>query len=138
MDSIDYFVRDKNFESSKSETLRSGDKQFIIYEQGTVAPPIYRKTSARTISKFQDMADRDPKGFHGTSAFLASPYSVFPEFDAFDPPGKVTDTQFRIDLPILMLYLDKHKPTAKSFINHLAENGTLDVEYKEIIRPFVP
>ena len=59
-------------------------------------------------------------------------------FDAFDPPGKVTDTQFRIDLPILMLYLDKHKPTAKSFINHLAENGTLDVEYKEIIRPFVP
>lgn len=58
-------------------------------------------------------------------------------FYSFDPPAKVTDDQFRIDLPLLMLYLDKHKPTAKSFINHLNLDGTLNEEYKKIIR-YVP
>ena len=57
---------------------------------------------------------------------------VTPAFDDFDPPALVTDNQFRIDLPLLMLYLDKHIPKAKSSVN---ANGTLK-EYKPIITKY--
>jgi len=58
------------------------------------------------------MADKDPQsGWHGLGGFLNT---VTPEFD--DPwEAKVTDDGFRIDLPLLMLYLDIHKPTWKGF-----------------------
>jgi len=120
----------------KGDKAYNWDKNFIEYEQGTVAPPIYSKTNSKTISKFQDMADRDFVGKHGAEAWFASPFSIVPQFDSFDPPGKVTDNQFRIDLPLLMLYLDKHKPTAKSFIKHCKADGTLNDDYKEKIRDY--
>jgi hypothetical protein len=110
------------------------DKQFIEYEQGTIAPPIYNKTSASTISTFQDMADKDPKGSHGFGALLLS--KVTPEFDAFDVPAKVTDAQFRIDLPLLMLYLDKHKPIWSGFNGHKKADGRLNDDYKLKIRDY--
>ncbi|HEX8563507.1 MAG TPA: hypothetical protein VF676_11060 [Flavobacterium sp.] len=113
------------------------DRQFIIYEQGTVAVPYYAKASSRTIAVFQSMADRDVGYGHGTLALLAALFSVvFPAFDSFDPNGNVTDSQFRIDLPLLMLYLRIHKPTAPSFINHCNEDGTLNEEYRKIIEPY--
>lgn len=120
----------------KGDEAYEWDKSFITYEQGTVAPPIYSKTDSKTIAKFQDMADRDFVGKHGAEAWIASPFSVVPQFDSFDPPGKVDNDQFRIDLPLLMLYLDKHKPTAKSFIKHCKADGTLNNEYKEKIRDY--
>ncbi|HSZ72485.1 MAG TPA: hypothetical protein VK750_07390, partial [Cytophagaceae bacterium] len=110
------------------------DKQFVETEQGVIAVPIYSKTSASTLSTFQDMADKDPNGTHGAGAMALS--KVTPGFDDFDPPALVTDVQFRIDLPLLMLYLDIHKPTANSFKNHLESDGTLNNEYKTILQPY--
>lgn len=46
---------------------------------------------------------------------------------------------FRTDLPLLMLYLDIHKPSinTKPLKKYLAANGTVNEECKEIIRPYV-
>src|SRR5690606_10326294 len=115
------------------------DVAFVTHEQQVVAPPIYNKTSAKTIAKYQDMADRDIKGLHGVEAWLGSFWAVIPQFDKFNPPAKVTDMYFRTDLPLLMLYLDKHKPDLRttSLRNYITEDGTVNEECKEIIRPYV-
>jgi hypothetical protein len=122
----------------KGDAAYNFDREFIIFEQGTVAPPIYNKTSKETIEKFQNMADKDPQGgWHGGGSQLISWLDdIIPAFDDFNPPAKVTDNQFRIDLPLLMLYLDKHKPTATSFKNHLKKNDTLNDETKKTIKPY--
>lgn len=56
------------------------------------------------------MADKDPQEhIHG----IGGVFGVTPEFD--DPwNGSVPDASFRIDLPMLMLWLDMHKPTSSS------------------------
>jgi len=84
------------------------DKEFITYEQGTVAPPIYNKAPKETINRLQNMVDKDWVGQHGIGSSLFN--GITPAFDDFDPPALITDNNFRIDLPLLMLYLDKHKP----------------------------
>jgi len=72
-----------------------------------------KKTSIETIRKFQKMANKD--GFdenNGPSSLGAGAWAlnyITPAFDDFTPPAQVTDDQFRIDLPLLMLYLDKHR-----------------------------
>jgi hypothetical protein len=112
------------------------DLAFVKYEQGVVAVPIYTKTSKETIKKFQAMVDKDPQGDirHGTGGF----FGVAPEFDAWD--GSVTDTGFRVDLPMLMLWLDRHKPTSAPFKGKIETSGNLKgclkEEYKKIIRPY--
>ena len=113
------------------------DLAFVKHEQGVVAVPIYEKTKRNTIGKYQDMADKDSKGFHGFGSWFmdAVGLNIIPEFD--DPwEGKVTDAQFRIDLPMLMLWLDRHKPTGKNFEDKIDENGYLMKEYKKIIEPY--
>ncbi|MCT3920734.1 hypothetical protein HZP98_13520 [Elizabethkingia anophelis] len=119
----------------KGKSAYEFDKKFIIFEQGKVAPPIYKKASNSTIEKFQNMADKDPQsGWHGLGGFLNT---ITPEFD--DPWGaKVTDDGFRIDLPLLMLYLDIHKPTWEGFKkkNMLDKDGYLKPQYKKIIEAY--
>ena len=58
---------------------------------------------------------------------------VTPAFDDFKPAAKVTDHQFRIDLPLLMLYLDKHTPKWTGFTGKLNNDGTVNSEIKKII-----
>ncbi len=122
----------------KGDEAYNWDKTFIEYEQGVVAPPIYRKTTSSTISKFQDMADKDIQGgWHGTGSQLISWINdIVPAFDDFTPNAKVTDTQFRIDLPLLMLYLYKHKPKWGGFKNSLNSDGTVNSEIIKIIKPY--
>ncbi|NRS89924.1 hypothetical protein HNQ02_002858 [Flavobacterium sp. 7E] len=81
------------------------------------------------------MADKDGQGdlmhyknsWHGAGGFLNS---VTPEFD--DPwDGDVTDAGFRIDLPLLMLWLDQHKPTSKSFKDKIDKDGYLKDKFKK-------
>ena len=110
------------------------DKSFIEEEQGTIAPPIYNKTPQSTIDKFQNMADKDAEGSHGFGAWLFS--DVTPAFDDFEPAALVTDSLFRIDLPLLMLHLNRHHPKANSFKNHLNPDGTLNEAYKSKIRDY--
>ncbi|MCZ8144591.1 hypothetical protein [Flavobacterium sp.] len=43
----------------KDDNAYNWDKKFIEYEQSTVAPPIYEKTSTTTIKKYQKMANKD-------------------------------------------------------------------------------
>ncbi|HEX8575070.1 MAG TPA: hypothetical protein VF677_02130 [Flavobacterium sp.] len=128
------------------------DKQFIEYEQGVVATPIYEKTDESIIYTFQAMADKEPgagvkDGVMGTGGLFNF---VTPEFD--DPlEGKVTDPGFRTDLPLLMLWLDRHMPTSESFkgktytvdtyvtvnnIRQLHKKGTLLEKYRKIIRKY--
>lgn len=138
------------------------DKQFIIHEQGTVAVPIYEKTSAATIAKFQAMADKNiSDGYYGIGGKTSS---VTPQFD--EPwKASVKDAGFRIDLPLLMLWLDRHQPTSATFKgktyasdtyeiikrkykqgNKIIEKqekefrpkGTLKEEYRKIIRAYDP
>lgn len=126
-----------------SKTPLKGDKayewdlQFITHEQGIVAPPIYKKASKDTIDRLQNMVDKDWLGQHGIGSWIFN--NITPAFDDFDPPALITDNDFRIDLPLLMLYLDKHKPrkTTKSFIKHLNQDGTVDESVKKIIRDYV-
>ncbi|KIA95608.1 MULTISPECIES: hypothetical protein [unclassified Flavobacterium] len=118
------------------------DLQFVKHEQGVVAPPIYAKTTRETINVFQAMADKDPQGdtmhikdsWHGLGSLVISIFkNVAPEFD--NPwNGDVTDSGFRTDLPLLMLWLDRHKPTSKSFRDKVDANGYLKEKYKKIIR----
>jgi len=134
----------------KGDAAYNWDVAFITYEQGTVAPPIYKKTSIETIRKFQKMADKD--GFdenNGPSSLGAGAWAlnyITPAFDDFTPPAQVTDDQFRIDLPLLMLYLDKHKinknRVSPSLKNYLILNNNPDGlclvnnKCKDIIKEF--
>ena len=114
------------------------DVAFVTHEQQVVAPPIYNKTSAKTIATYQDMADKKVLGgTHGAGSYILN--TVTPAFDDFNPPAKVTDMYFRTDLPLLMLYLDIHKPSinTKPLKKYLTANGTVNEECKEIIRPYV-
>jgi len=56
--------------------------------------------------------------------------NVLPAFDDFSPNAKVTDSQFRIDLPLLMLYLDKHKPKWYGFKGKLNSKKEVDLNDK--------
>jgi hypothetical protein len=71
-------------------------------------------------TKSGDFAQLGWLGQHGIGSSLFN--GITPAFDDFDPPALIKDNDFRIDLPLLMLYLDKHKPrkTTKSFINPIA------------------
>ena len=72
---------------------------------------------------------------------------ITPAFDDFNPPAKVTDDLFRIDLPLLMLYLDKHKinknkcsPSLKNYLilsNNPDGLCSINDKCKDIIRGFV-
>lgn len=101
------------------------DFRFVVYEQQIVAPPIYANASAETIAIFQHIVDKDPLwSTHGAGALIYS--RTTPAFNAFTRPALVTDELFRTDLPLLMLYLDIHKPHADSFLNYLQPNGTIE------------
>ena len=122
------------------------DFAFVRHEQGVVAVPIYAKTTASTIKKYQAMADQN--GFIGYLSGKAE--ATIPQFD--DPwNGKVTESSFRIDLPMLMLWLDRHVPTSKHFNGKVYtkdtdvivdgkkqkhKKGTLLEEYRKIIRKY--
>ena len=107
------------------------DLAFVQHEQGVVAVPIYAKTSRKTIERYQKMADHDGVKGYGSSIFS----KAIPQFD--EPwNGKVTDSGFRIDLPMLMLWLDRHKPTSDPFKGKVNNNGFLKEEYKDIIRKY--
>lgn len=87
------------------------------------------------------MADQDAKGMHGLGGYFNDfvrgffDNQIIPEFD--EPwQGKVTDAQFRIDLPMLMLWLDRHKPKAENFKDKIDENGYLLEKFKKIIRNY--
>ena len=62
--------------------------------------------------------------------------NVLLAFDDFSPNAKVTDSQFRIDLPLLMLYLDKHKPKWYGFKGKLNQDGTVNNDIKKIIKDY--
>jgi hypothetical protein len=128
----------------KGDDAYNWDVAFIIYEQQKVAPPIYSKTSEDTLKKYQKMANKDPYDVdNGLSSLGAGSLlfnGVMPAFDDFTPEAKVTDDLFRTDLPLLMLYLDKHKidknNVSPSLKNYLNEDGTVNEDCKAIIRPF--
>lgn len=129
------------YSSNPLDTLQKGyefDKAFVTYEQQVVAVPIYKKASTKTIERYQDMADKDAKGQHGTGSWAMDAVvrnKVIPEFD--EPwNAKVTDAVFRTDLPLLMLWLDRHKPTALPFKGKTDKNGYLKAEYKAIIKKY--
>ena len=113
------------------------DLAFVKHEQGVVAVPIYSKASSLAIEKYQDMADKDVKGWHGFVGLMSDIVSkgVIPEFD--EPwKGKVTDAGFRIDLPMLMLWLDRHKPTSVHFKDKVNSSGYLLKKYKQILEKY--
>ncbi|MDH2208327.1 MULTISPECIES: hypothetical protein [Empedobacter] len=132
-----FYGKYKNSPLDTFDKAYKWDLSFVQHEQGSVALPIYAKVSKNTIEKFQNMADKDGQsGWHGATGIFNR---VTPEFD--DPwNGKVTDPQFRIDLPMLMLWLDKHKPTIKDknspFYGKVDKNGYLLEKYKKIIRKY--
>lgn len=126
-----FYGKHKDNPLNTMEKAYKWDLEFVRYEQGVVAVPIYEKTSKITIERYQDMADQDGLKGYGSSIFS----HVIPEFD--EPwHGKVTDSGFRIDLPMLMLWLDRHKPISTPFKDKVDGNGFLQEKYKKIIRPY--
>ncbi len=127
-----FYGKHKNDPLDTMEKAYKWDLAFVQHEQGVVAVPIYAKTDDNTIAKFQAMADKDGQkhiqGFGGI-------FGVTPEFD--DPwNGDVKDAGFRIDLPMLMLWLDRHKPTSIPFKGKVDGKGFLLEKYKKIIRKY--
>lgn len=119
------------------------DKQFITYEQQVVALNIYKKTPSETLRKLQEMVDKNIFSDLGLGARCLN--HITPAFDIFKPRASITDPYFRTDLPLLMLYLDRHKPDSKTlqFKEHLIKldekdpaNGTVDSYIKDIIGPY--
>lgn len=99
------------------------DRDFVIHEQGVIAIPIYEKYKTLypdVLEEYQKMADPDGK----INRIIAARYKVLPPFKDWN--AKVTDTQFRIDLPLLMLWLDIHQPTDKAFKGKVYEEDTED------------
>lgn len=126
-----FYGKYKNAPLNTEEKAYKFDLAFVTHEQQVVAPPIYEKTADSTIEKYQTMADQD--GVVGYSSSLFS--KVIPEFD--EPwNGKVTDAVFRTDLPMLMLWLDRHQPTSEPFKKKVDAKGYLKEEFKKIIRPY--
>ena len=66
---------------------------------------------------------------------------ILPAFDDFTPPAKVTDALFRTDLPLLMLYFDKHKidknKCSAALKNYLTSDGFINDTCKTIIEKYV-
>ncbi len=137
-----FYGKHKNDPLDTMEKAYNWDLAFVKYEQGVVAVPIYAKTSKRAIETFQAMADRDAslnpvEATQGIGSWGIKNLwkKVTPEFD--DPwNGAVTDAGFRTDLPMLMLWLDRHKPTSTAFKGKTDFKGYLKEEYKKIIRPY--
>lgn len=126
----------------KGNDAYNWDVAFITHEQQVVAPPIYKKTSSDTLKKYQDMADKNPNSRMGTGSQIISWMNdILPAFDDFKPNARVTDDLFRTDLPLLMLYLDKHKinknKCSPALKNYLTLDGHLDDEGKKIIKNYV-
>ena len=133
-----FYGKYKDNPLEKRQDAYEWDLAFVQHEQGVVAVPIYSKTNKNTIDKYQDMADQDAKGSHGLGGWGIDKVlrrKVIPEFD--EPwDGKVTDAQFRIDLPMLMLWVDRHKPTGENFKDKVDEKGYLLDKYKLIIEKY--
>lgn len=85
---------------------------------------------------YQKMANKDGIDLKngvsslGTGSYLLN--KVMPAFDDFSPNAKVTDRQFRIDLPLLMLYLDNHKPKWNGYKGKLNQDGTVNDDIRKI------
>jgi len=81
------------------------DLCLVTYEQGTVATPIYNNMSQATLNKFNDLVRGKNSSTVGWNKFIGRFNNV-----NFGNYGKnVWDTQARIDIPMNMLYGDKHK-----------------------------
>lgn len=127
----------------KGDDAYNWDVAFVKYEQQVIAKPIYQKTSSDTIKKYQDMADKaydsSRMGFLSKGASILN--DILPAFDDFNPPAKVTDDLFRTDLPLLMLYFDKHKidknKCSPALKNYLTTNGFINETCKKIIEKYV-
>lgn len=125
----------------KGSDAYNWDVAFVTYEQQVVAPPIYKKTSNVTIRKYQDMADKKPSSRMGAGSQVISWFNdILPAFNDFKPNALVTDDKFRTDLPLLMLYLDKHKidknKSSPSLKNYLTLDGHVNDECKKIIKEY--
>lgn len=133
-----FYGKYKDKPLAKKQDAYEWDLAFVQHEQGVVAVPIYNKADKRTISKYQDMADQDTKGTHGFGGYIMGKIPALRVIPEFDNPweGKVTDAQFRTDLPMLMLWLDRHKPKGENFKDKVDENGYLLEKYKQIIEDY--
>ncbi|WP_428663802.1 hypothetical protein [Runella sp.] len=89
------------------------DKDFIYEEQGIIAPPIYAKyeqISPIAIDIMNVIVHQENTGNYSPSQVLVQImglYSGIPKFDIF---VSCTDSQYRIDLPLKMLYPFTHQP----------------------------
>lgn len=118
--------------SFKGEAAYQFDLRLITHEQGVIAKPFYAKASAETINDFQEVADQ--KWLSWNSAALGAKFfnHVTPSFSQFN--ASVSDFQFRIDLPMLMLWLDRHIPIWVGFLN--SGGKTVRADVKKTIREY--
>jgi len=104
----------------KGDAAKNWDIALVNYEQGVIAPPIYKSAPKSAIAGMNQLAGSNASGFGWHSLIgggSAPPFSLF--------GASVTDTQARIDIPLLMLYPDTYKPKGGGFVNMLKSNGTL-------------
>lgn len=97
------------------------DIALIIYEQDIIASPIYANASALALKRMNQVADQRVFSWHG---WLGGLGHSTPDFGLFD--AEVTDTQARIDIPLLMLYPSTYKPKWKGFKDKIKSDGTLN------------
>jgi hypothetical protein len=103
-----------------SQTPIKGDKafywdwNFIRKEQGEVAPPIYRKYTTGTDDQQFAVFLMNVIAQKKAEPYMTSMPPVLKQLMASQVPafpGLVTDTQLRIQMPMMMLYPDRFKPT---------------------------
>lgn len=115
----------------KGNAAQAWDTALVNYEQGQIAPGIYSNASKSAISYMQAMADGEYGTWHG---FMGAVGGRTPHFNWFG--AKVTDTQARIDIPLLMLYPNRHKPKWKGFKDKVNSDGTLNQRWLNIFKRY--
>ncbi|MEG1592078.1 MAG: hypothetical protein RR305_13230 [Chryseobacterium sp.] len=97
------------------------DVTITNYEQGVIAPPLYAGASPNAIKYMNQLAGGKNGGFGWHSMIGGGSAPQFSKFGA-----SVTDTQARIDIPLLMLYPSSYSPKWHGFDNMKGSNGLLN------------
>lgn len=112
-----------------AEEAMQWDINSVNYEQGEIAPAIYDNyKNSDAIPKLQQLVDQDVTRLGIMNTVMLNHVPPFRWFDA-----KVTDTQARIDIPLLMLYPDQYAPIFSGFNGKTDPDGTLNKSWTELM-----
>ena len=114
----------KSVEPLKGKAAYDWDLALVKVEQGDVASKVYEKWYNYLPAKMMEAMIYSPAAKLGGII----PFGTFKDYKEWDI---INDSQLRVDIPMLMLYPDTHKPIFEG--KYLNSEGLLKKEYLEIV-----